>query len=505
MTFDWPYTLGLITSRDFWEATLLVVELSIAAGAISIVLGFVVALCRLSRLAPLRLIATAYIWFFRSLPLLVLIIFTYNMPQVFPSTSGFLSTPFLAGLVALVLSETAYLAEIHRGALQAIQKGQSEAGRSLGIGFLGIQRLIIIPQAFRVALPALGNELVTIVKLTSLVSVISLADILLVGQRLYTQNFKVLETMLGVAFFYVFVVTVFDFLLKYIEEKLDVTRRKAGLVEVPKWASAPLTLIPNRLPPSDIVPALELKGGIKSFGTQKVLDDISLTVAKGEVISIIGPSGSGKTTLIRSLNGLEPLDRGEVFLAGSLFIKGKKQGGNAKSGLVSNSRIIDIGMVFQNFNLFPHRTVLQNVILAPMYHHRGTRKDIESFALEKLRDVGMESHARKYPHQLSGGQQQRVAIARALALEPSVMLFDEPTSALDPETVGEVLRIIEALARTGRTMLIVTHEMNFALGVSNRIIFMDHGQIGFDGTPADLLCDEHGRVARFVKTSHQDA
>src|SRR5690606_34583860 len=203
--FDWNYTLGLLWSKDFWWATLTVVQLSLVSWIISVVLGFLVALARQSKNFALRNTAAGYIWFFRSLPLLVLLIFVYNLPQAFPSTGALLSQPFIAGLIALVLSETAYIAEIHRGALLSIGKGQFEAGHVLGLSRFSQQKQIIIPQALRVALPALGNEYISIVKLTSLVSVISLAEILLVGQRYYTQNFKVMETMLAVAFYYVFV------------------------------------------------------------------------------------------------------------------------------------------------------------------------------------------------------------------------------------------------------------------------------------------------------------
>ncbi|WP_040668382.1 amino acid ABC transporter ATP-binding protein [Rhizobium giardinii] len=158
-------------------------------------------------------------------------------------------------------------------------------------------------------------------------------------------------------------------------------------------------------------------------------------------------------------------------------------------------------MVFQNFNLFPHRTALENVMIGPLYHKRASVSELRQEARTILNDVGMLVHENKYPHQLSGGQQQRVAIARALAMHPSILLFDEPTSALDPETVGEVLRIMAALARSGRTMVIVTHEMKFAMEVSDRVIFMEKGQIVFDGSPA-LLAErrkEDGRLAEFVR------
>jgi polar amino acid transport system permease protein len=497
MEFDWNYTLGLLFSRDFWNATLLVAQLSLAASVLSMFCGLLLALCRLSTRPFLRLPSLLYIWFFRSLPTLVLIIFVYNMPQVIPATGVFLSTPFIAGLVALVLSESAYMAEIHRGALQSINKGQYEAGRTLGMSFFDIQRKIVVPQAMRIALPALGNQTVTIVKLTSLVSVISLTEILMVGQRLYTQNFLVLETMMAVAIFYIFIVSVFDFFLKFVERRLDITKRE---VELHTGAVANVPSLKSGVSASAYdTTAIELIGGVKSFGEHVVLDGVDLKVKKGEVISIIGPSGSGKTTLIRCLNGLETLNRGHVLLNADPFLCGKEE--QPQMPKPKLSQIVDIGMVFQNFNLFPHLTVLENVLLAPRLHKRDSEEKLNGFACSLLQSVGMLPHKDKYPHQLSGGQQQRVAIARALALEPSVLLFDEPTSALDPETVGEVLKIMEDLAKTGRTMVVVTHEMNFAAQVCNRLIFMKGGKIAFDGAPQSLDPENpsHERVISFMK------
>lgn len=498
MVFDWNYTFGLLWSKDFWWATLTVVQLSLVSWIISVVLGFLVALARQSKNFALRNTAAGYIWFFRSLPLLVLLIFVYNLPQAFPSTGALLSQPFIAGLIALVLSETAYIAEIHRGALLSIGKGQFEAGHVLGLSRFSQQKQIIIPQALRVALPALGNEYISIVKLTSLVSVISLAEILLVGQRYYTQNFKVMETMLAVAFYYVFVVTVFDSLLKRLERRLDYSTKKTDLSDasVPAFTLAQQAGAQN----ASVEAAIALDGGGKRFGSMEVFNDLDLTVRPGEVVSIIGPSGSGKTTLIRCLNGLETLDQGVVRIAGKSVLAGRDEA----AGIVAagaRKALLDVGMVFQSFNLFPHRTVLENVMLGPEYHQRGSRQRIEDMARSILGQVGMLAHERKYPHQLSGGQQQRVAIARALAMEPSILLFDEPTSALDPETVGEVLRIIADLARSGRTMIIVTHEMKFALDVSDRVIFMEKGRIQFDGPPASLRerLREGDRLSEFVR------
>ncbi|MGI6246884.1 MAG: amino acid ABC transporter permease/ATP-binding protein [Pseudochelatococcus sp.] len=498
MDFDWHYTLSLLWSGDFWWATLTVVELSILSWVLSVVLGFFVALARQSRNVVASRVAAAYIWFFRSLPLLVLLIFVYNLPQAFPASGMLLSQPFIAGLIALVLSETAYIAEIHRGALLAINKGQYEAGHVLGLSKVALQRQIVIPQALRVALPALGNEYISIVKLTSLVSVISLAEILLVGQRYYTQNFKVMETMLAVAFYYVFVVTVFDALLKSIEKRLDYATKQTAL------SDTGIPAVTRREEPrpgaTGAAPAIRLEKGGKHFGAMEVFSDLNLAVRPGEVVSIIGPSGSGKTTLIRCLNGLEPLDKGIVHINGKPVLAGREQVRDAPR---RNERdaLLDIGMVFQNFNLFPHRTVLENVMLGPLYHRRGSREEIRDRARVILAQVGMLVHEHKYPHQLSGGQQQRVAIARALAMEPSILLFDEPTSALDPETVGEVLRIIADLARSGRTMIIVTHEMKFALDVSDRVIFMEKGRVQFDDTPQAMRerLLQGDRLAEFVR------
>jgi polar amino acid transport system permease protein len=505
VSFDWQYTASLLVDVAFWKAAWIVVELSVATWLIGTVGGFLLALGKQSHFNALRMTCGTYIWLFRSLPLLVLLIFVYNLPQVWPSTSRMLASPFWAGLLALSISESAYIAEIHRGGLLALNKGQLEAGRALGIGFFGQQRLIVLPQAFRVALPSLINEFITIVKLTSLVSVISLAEILLVGERLYTQNFKVLETMLAVSFYYVLIVTVFGHLLKLVERRLDVSRRKpAGVVDV--VTEQPVRTADSASPPAKAISesslALEATGIRKRYGDHEVLKGLDLSVRPGEVVSIIGPSGSGKTSLIRTLNGLETLDDGEVRLHGRPFLQ-SSHGNHRKPHRSRYAHgILDIGMVFQSFNLFPHRTVLQNVTLAPRYHGRLAAQEIDQFCMRLLAKVGMAAHAYKYPHQLSGGQQQRVAIARALAMQPSVMLFDEPTSALDPELVQEVLKVIEALARDGMTMIIVTHEINFAFRISDRVIFMDAGTILDDAPPVKLAKQKTARLASFLKDVH---
>jgi polar amino acid transport system ATP-binding protein len=233
----------------------------------------------------------------------------------------------------------------------------------------------------------------------------------------------------------------------------------------------------------------------KSFGENRVLEGIDLDVHTGEVLVVIGPSGSGKSTLLRCVNLLEPLDSGRIYFDGMEITRKKAD----VSGVRQR-----IGMVFQQFNLFPHLTVLQNVTLAARRIRKLSRTEADERAHELLAQVGVENKADQHPHQLSGGQQQRVAIARALMMEPHVMLFDEVTSALDPELVGEVLVVMRDLAQSGMTMMVVTHEMQFAREVGDRVIFMDEGRIVERGTPTDILDrPQQERTRRFLRRSLQ--
>jgi ABC-type polar amino acid transport system ATPase subunit len=240
-------------------------------------------------------------------------------------------------------------------------------------------------------------------------------------------------------------------------------------------------------------PFVRLEGVRKSFGDNLVLDGIDLSVASREVCVIIGPSGSGKSTLLRCVNLLEPIQAGRIFLEGFEI--------TSRRADVSSIRQ-RIGIVFQQFNLFPHLRVIDNLTLAARRIKKMPRARAEERAHELLARVGLDAKARDYPHQLSGGQQQRVAIARALMMQPHVMLFDEVTSALDPELVGEVLVAIRDLARDGMTMLVVTHEMQFAREVGDRVVFMDEGRIVEQGPPADLLDNpREERTRRFLRRS----
>ena len=230
---------------------------------------------------------------------------------------------------------------------------------------------------------------------------------------------------------------------------------------------------------------LEVNNIRKSFGKTEVLKDISFTLEKGEVLSIIGSSGSGKTTLLRCLNFLEIADCGKIEVDDEVLFDTESKMKLSDEKMRENR--LNFGLVFQNFNLFPQYTVLQNLTLAPTLLKKGSAEEIEKKALEIIRSVGLEEKVDFYPCQLSGGQQQRVAIARALALNPKILFFDEPTSALDPELTQEVLNVIKSLKNTGCTMVIVTHEMDFARHVSDKVIFMADGVIEEQGTPDDVL------------------
>lgn len=230
----------------------------------------------------------------------------------------------------------------------------------------------------------------------------------------------------------------------------------------------------------------------KAYGEHVVLDDISLHVSPGEVVVVIGPSGCGKSTLLRCINGLEQIQAGRILLDGAVVDGSSKDIASLRAKL---------GMVFQSYELFPHKTVLENVTLAPLVVQKRPKDEVEAEALALLDRVGLADRVKDFPRQLSGGQKQRVAIARALAMKPEIMLLDEITAALDPEMVHEVLDVILGLAREGKTMIIVTHEMQFARAVADRIVFIDAGVIVEEAAPADFFDNpQTQRAQKFLRT-----
>ena len=234
-------------------------------------------------------------------------------------------------------------------------------------------------------------------------------------------------------------------------------------------------------------PLVVLTGVDKYFGTLHVLQNINLTIHKGEVVVVIGPSGSGKSTLCRAINRLETIQSGTITIDGKELPEEGKELAQLRA---------DVGMVFQSFNLFAHKTIIENVTLGPIKVRKVGKAAAEKRAMELLERVGVQAQAEKYPAQLSGGQQQRVAIARSLAMDPKVMLFDEPTSALDPEMITEVLDVMTELARSGMTMVVVTHEMGFARRAANRVVFMSDGQIVEEAAPDDFFTNPRSDRAK---------
>ena len=242
---------------------------------------------------------------------------------------------------------------------------------------------------------------------------------------------------------------------------------------------------------TDVKPIISIRNVNKFYGRIPALNSVSLDVYPGEKVVIIGPSGSGKSTLLRSINRLETVDFGSIVVDGQDVI--------AKDADINAIRQ-NLGMVFQGFNLFPHMTVLENLVLAPVKLRKIPKKEAVARAMRLLSKGDIKDKAHMYPSMLSGGQQQRVAIARALAMSPKILLFDEPTSALDPETTGEVLDVMVTLAKEGMTMVVVTHEMGFAREVSDRIVFMDQGEILEEGAPEHFFTNpEHPRLQKFLQ------
>ncbi len=247
---------------------------------------------------------------------------------------------------------------------------------------------------------------------------------------------------------------------------------------------------------------LEMNHVKKSFNQNVVLKNISLSVKEGEVVSIIGPSGSGKSTLLRCATLLETMDDGNLYYLGEAAAKSESGRSVYASGAALKKIERQFGLVFQNFNLFPHYSVLKNIMDAPVHVQKRDKEEVKKEALKLLQKMGLSDRADYYPCQLSGGQQQRVSIARALAMKPKILFFDEPTSALDPELTGEILKVITELAKEKMTMVIVTHEMYFAKDVSDRMIFMDQGTIVEETTPEELFASDNKRTREFLGKYH---
>jgi polar amino acid transport system permease protein len=513
--------LHYASSSFLLDGALTAVEIAALAMAGGVVLGLVLALMRLSALPPLVGTAWSYIWFIRGTPLILQLVFLYDaLPVV-----GIRLDSFTTAVVGFMLNEAAFSAEIIRGGILSVDRKQSLAAASFGMGpFLTLRR-IILPQAMRAILPGMANQTISMIKGTSIASVIFVNELTFRSQQIVGQNFKFFTVFAAAGILYLLLTSAVAVAQFYLEKyySLETSKKlRARAIPAGDVASAGASSAPAPSPTAwmDSLQTNRTEGSVpdlpfvicrnvqKSYGDKEILRGLDLVVQRGEVVVLMGPSGSGKSTLLRLVNHLEQLDWGEITVDGKYVGYQNQIGGGLKpTRNVARARAdARIGMVFQHFNLFDHLTALENIMEAPIHVYGEATEKMRELAMNLLRMVGLVNHADHLPHRLSGGQQQRVAIARALAISPRLMLFDEPTSALDPELVGEVLAVIRRLAEAGMTMIVVTHEVRFAREVADRVIFMDDGLIVEQGPPEDVLDHpKHERTQRFLRMVEQQA
>jgi polar amino acid transport system permease protein len=503
-----------------------------ALGAVfGFLLGGALALARVSNSPLMAGLSWVYIWLFRSIPLIVLLLILNNLGYLYetirlgvPFTSiTFFSfnttrliTPFDAAVLGLALNQAAFAAEIIRGGILSVDQGQHEAAAALGIPGVRQTFRIVLPQAMRTILPAAFNDIIGMAKGTSNVYIVAIPELFYTVQIIFHRNLEVIPLLMVATVWYLIILTVLSVIQWQVERhfargalrtqpstylsrwKADIAQRRAE-VPAPTEPAVPARSGRSWAHAHGRGAEVSIQGVSKSFGALKVLDNVVFDAPAGSVTVILGQSGSGKSTLLRAINHLERVDEGFISIDGESI--GYRQAGDTLYELKERDILaqrIHVGMVFQNFNLFPHLTALQNIVEAPLAHG-VSRAEATTTALDLLARVGLSSKVDAYPRQLSGGQQQRVAIARALALKPKVLLFDEPTSALDPELVNEVLDVIKELARSGATLIIVTHEIGFAREVADTIAFMEGGRIVESGPPAKILNQaEHPRLKEFL-------
>ncbi len=561
--WGWP----VFAEWFFSEPVLVGLGRTLLLTALGALFGFAIgtglALARVSRSPLLVALAWGFVWLFRSIPLIVLLLIVNNLGYLYETVSlGLpftdwtffsypttqLMTPFAAALIGLTLNQAAFASEIIRGGLLSVDQGQHEAAAALGLPRGRQVRRIVLPQAMRAILPTAFNDIIGLAKGTSNVYILALPELFYTIQIIYRRNLEVIPLLMVATVWYLVILTVLSIVQHQIERHYArgaLRNPPPSLVDrwrpwLARWgraggadgasraspaaegaqpsadpragAAATAPTAPEATGPAVMAAAgrwagVQHRGGelalqhvSKRYGALQVLDAVSLTVPRGSVTVILGQSGSGKSTLLRCINHLERVDAGFIAIDGELV--GYRREADALVELAEPEvlrRRADVGMVFQNFNLFPHLTVLDNVVEAPIVVRGRPRADAEAEALDLLARVGLRDKAGSYPRQLSGGQQQRVAIARALALRPKVLLFDEPTSALDPELVGEVLAVIRELARSGTTLVVVTHEIGFAREVADTVVFMDQGRIVESGPPDQVFNrPQQARTAAFL-------
>ncbi|TWB04577.1 amino acid ABC transporter permease/ATP-binding protein [Bradyrhizobium stylosanthis] len=516
------------------ELTLEVTALGLGGG---LILGLILAGMQLSRFWPLAAIARAYTVIFRGTPLILQMVFAYDaLPHI-----GIKLPAVLAAGLALACNEAPFIAEMLRAGVLGVDRGQVTAGQALGMTPSVLMRRVIAPQAIRTMIPAFGNEAVSALKNSSLASVVAVQELTLRSTQLASSTFDFFSIFFASGLLYLVLTATISGIQLFAEWLLDLDRakgRERKLADYLPWRRVELVTKPEHTDATALDPepvqaeltdtpplaltreerarrtatiarnnvAVEAKALTKSYGPQKVLDGLDLTVRVGEVVALLGPSGSGKSTLLRCINHLENWDAGTVRVGGRRL--GFSEDGKPLSPrAIANERAsVGVGMVFQQFNLFAHLSAKENIAGPLRWVHGMTRIDADRRASELLDRVGLAHRADALPRHLSGGQQQRVAIARALAPNPSVLLLDEPTSALDPELVNEVLEVIRRLAiDDGLTMIISTHQIRFADEVADRVAFLSGGAIIEEGPAHEVLSNPRNALtARFLSVMEAD-
>lgn len=460
--------------EDRWKTILDGLLTTLKISALSVLfgtaLGFVICLGKRSKYEILSKALNAFTLTITGIPILVLLMILYYVVFIRVAAVFVAVTAFSINFAAIV-------SDIMKGSIDGIEKGQWDAAAALGFSHRKAFFRIIVPQSLKLFLPKYLSAIVALLHLTSIAGYVTIIDVTYAVQMIRIQTYDPFFPLLLTAVCYLLLTWGVSFLIKTIGNHF-LTQRKP-LRGIDRKTVSNFTLGNAVKPGHTDEPVIEISHLTKKYKNATPLKDLNCTIRYGEVISIIGPSGTGKSTLLRCINRLE------TPTAGSIKVFGEEIAGIKQSKL--SSVRCRMGMVFQSFNLFPHITVIENIMLAPVLLLKTPKQQAYEKGMSLLHAVGLTDKALNYPDELSGGQKQRVEIVRTLAMNPDVILFDEPTSALDPKMVGEVLLVINSLAKAGLTMLIVTHEMKFARDVSTRVFYMEQGIVYEDGPPEQIF------------------
>ena len=446
--------------------------ISVCALILGTFLGFVICMLRRSRRRSVSSVLAAIIRFIQGIPVVVLLMVFYYLIFASSGLSG-----VIVAIIAFSVNFGVNSAEIMRAGIESVNKAQWEVASCLGFSKLQSFNKVILPQAILCFLPSYKGEFINMMKMTSVVGYIAVQDLTKVSDIIRSRTYEAFFPLIVNTLIYVFLAWVLAYLIGLIEFSVSPQKRARSIKGIYDLPSGERNTLTKELsaPGTELIRIEHLK---KEWNKNSpVLSDANAVVNSGDVVAVIGSSGSGKSTLLRLIMSLEKPSGGSIYIDG-------KDMSDRKERAIAKSKI---GLVFQGFELFPHLTVIENVMLAPVTVLKMPKQEAYENALALLRSVGLAEKLMHYPHELSGGQKQRVAIARTLSMNPEIILFDEPTSALDPKSTSEVISVIHSLAEKGYTMMIVTHEMQFAKDVSTRVFYMDQGKVLETGSPDQVF------------------